>query len=272
MRPSLGPGDPRVEAERTPERGDKAEGDEELAPPYPGAGWGGCAVGRRRWGLCPEKMDLARTIILLCSWAAGAGGEGRPGPLGPRGLGRDVAFRLRLPPFPSRGRPALSPGRQAAAGPLPGALSPPPFGRPRARTAPSASALSMRLARRRAPLPGRTMGGRGGSRFLSPLRRSPFSLPELQCFPRRSPSSGLCGGAAGRFPPVRPPPSASPWGAPRSLPGRAVRADGRLRRRKRPCLGDAVPGPRPEETPFWVLPRDGEVWTSSRCGCFSALA
>lgn len=125
MRPSLGPGDPRVEAERTPERGDKAEGDEELAPPYPGAGWGGCAVGRRRWGLCPEKMDLARTIILLCSWAAGAGGEGRPGPLGPRGLGRDVAFRLRLPPFPSRGRPALSPGRQAAAGPLPGALPPP---------------------------------------------------------------------------------------------------------------------------------------------------
>lgn len=228
-------------------------------------------MGRRRWGLCPEKMDLARTIILLCSWAAGAGGEGRPGPLGPRGLGRDVAFRLRLPPFPSRGRPALSPGRQAAAGPLPGALSPPPL-RP-----PPCPHRSFRLGPLHAagPAPSPAAGTHHGRprRPSLPFFAASFSFlsPRAAVLPPALPFLGTLWRCRGPLPSR---PAASfrlALGAPRSLPGRAVRADGRLRRRKRPCLGDAVPGPRPEETPFWVLPRDGEVWTGSRCRCFSAL-
>lgn len=38
---------------------------------------------RRRRGLRPAEMDLAGTIILLCSCAAGAGGEEPPGLAGP---------------------------------------------------------------------------------------------------------------------------------------------------------------------------------------------
>lgn len=248
VRLPLGPRDPRAEAERPPERGDKAAGGEELAPPYPGAGRGGCVAGRRRRGLGPAKMDLARTIILLCSWAAGAGGEGWPDPLGPRGLGWDAAFRLRLSPFPSLGRRALSPGRRAAppsAGPallIPSRCS--PCGWPGAR----------------APLPARAPGGRGGRRLLSSLGRSPFPLPELPRFPRRSASSGL-GGAVGRFPPVRLPPSASPWGAAcRAGPcgvtdGGSGRALGTLclaLGRGKPC--------------FWVLTQNGKFGPAPAVG------
>lgn len=56
------------------------------SPSRPAPVWGGCAVGRRRWrrrGLRPAEMDLAGTIILLCSCAAGAGGEEPPGLAGP---------------------------------------------------------------------------------------------------------------------------------------------------------------------------------------------
>lgn len=54
------------------------------SPSRPAPVWGGCAVGRRRRrGLRPAEMDLAGTIILLCSCAAGAGGEEPPGLAGP---------------------------------------------------------------------------------------------------------------------------------------------------------------------------------------------
>lgn len=86
------------------------------------------------------KMDLAGTIILLCSCAAGAGGEVRPGPPGPAGPWPAALARgCRSPSLPSSlsaaarlgaggdgprspGRRASASRRQAAAGPSAGLL------------------------------------------------------------------------------------------------------------------------------------------------------
>lgn len=145
---------------------------------------------------------------------------------------------LRPPPCPHR---SFRLGPLHAAGPAPSPAAGTHHGRPRRPSLPFFAASFSFLSPRAAVLP-------PALPFLGTLWRCRGPLPS-----RPAASFRLA------------------LGAPRSLPGRAVRADGRLRRRKRPCLGDAVPGPRPEETPFWVLPRDGEVWTGSRCRCFSAL-
>lgn len=162
--------------------GDKAEGGAELAPPHPGADRGGCAVGRRWRGLGPVKMDLARTIILLCSCVAGAGGEERPGPPGSAGPWPAALPRgCRSPSLP----PSLSSLRRGAglgaAGPAPRCAAPQrPGGRPR---------LGRRLGLPfRRPLPGH--GPHRPARALSPRRLGLARRPRLfpGTFPRRGPS------------------------------------------------------------------------------------
>lgn len=151
---------------------------------------------RRWWGLGPVKMDLAGTIILLCSCAAGAGGEERPGPPGPAGSWpaalargcRPLSLSPSFPPFVpppslarlgaggggprSPGRRASAPRRQAAAGPPAGALL---FAaRSRARSAPSCPGPRPAAARVRPSAPTHCPGlcpaedRTGQSRLFSP--------------------------------------------------------------------------------------------------------
>lgn len=227
------------------------------SPSRPAPVWGGCAVGRRRRrrGLRPAEMDLAGTIILLCSCAAGAGGEEPPGLAGPcfgavslppslfllsvspvsgaRGRGR----RAPLSGAQGRGWAARRAPRSAAASARPG-LSPPPGAGLAPPPLPRDFPGEDRVSCSRSPSPS------------GPARPCLFSPPGPAAAPRDFPP-----GPAGRCPA----PSLAPAAASLSR-HQEGRAGGKFSLRKYktssgspaawPWLQEGLPSPRPGRTPL----------------------